>query len=62
MSHELQFYIDGAWVDPVVEHRLDVIDPSNEDRDPGRIALSMMSFQLLPRTRGVSMVGPMGSP
>jgi aldehyde dehydrogenase (NAD+) len=31
MSHELQFYIDGAWVDPVVEHRLDVIDPSNED-------------------------------
>jgi aldehyde dehydrogenase (NAD+) len=31
MPHELQFYIDGAWVEPVVEHRLDVIDPSNED-------------------------------
>ena len=31
MSHELQFYIDGAWVDPVVAHPLDVIDPSNED-------------------------------
>jgi aldehyde dehydrogenase (NAD+) len=31
MSHNLQFYIDGAWVDPVVPHALDVIDPSNED-------------------------------
>jgi aldehyde dehydrogenase (NAD+) len=31
MSHELQFYIDGAWVDPVVAHSLDVIDPSTED-------------------------------
>ena len=31
MSHELQFYIDGAWVDPVVPHVLDVIDPSNEE-------------------------------
>ncbi|GLS19569.1 aldehyde dehydrogenase [Labrys miyagiensis] len=31
MSHNLQFYIDGAWVDPVVPKVLDVIDPSNED-------------------------------
>ncbi len=31
MSHALQFYIDGAWVDPVVPNRLDVIDPSNEE-------------------------------
>ena len=31
MSHNLQFYIDGAWVDPVVPKTLDVIDPSNED-------------------------------
>jgi aldehyde dehydrogenase (NAD+) len=31
MSHELQFYIDGAWVDPVVPKVIDVIDPSNED-------------------------------
>jgi len=31
MSHNLQFYIDGAWVDPVVPHVFDVIDPSNED-------------------------------
>ncbi len=31
MSHNLQFYIDGAWVDPVVPNTLDVIDPSNED-------------------------------
>jgi len=31
MSHNLQFYIDGAWVDPVVPKVIDVIDPSNED-------------------------------
>jgi aldehyde dehydrogenase (NAD+) len=31
MSHDLQFYIDGAWVDPVTPNFLDVIDPSNED-------------------------------
>jgi len=27
----MQFYIDGAWVDPVVPHPFDVVDPSNED-------------------------------
>ncbi|MBN9025130.1 MAG: aldehyde dehydrogenase family protein, partial [Rhizobiales bacterium] len=31
MSHNLQFYIDGAWVDPVVPKVIDVIDPSTED-------------------------------
>ncbi len=31
MSHELQFYIDGAWVDPATPNFLDVIDPSSED-------------------------------
>ena len=31
MSHELQFFIDGAWVDPVTPCSLDVIDPSTED-------------------------------
>ena len=31
MSHNLQFYIDGAWVDPVAPNFLDVIDPSTED-------------------------------
>jgi aldehyde dehydrogenase (NAD+) len=31
MSHDLQFYIDGAWVDPVTTRRLDIIDPSTED-------------------------------
>ena len=31
MAHELQFYIDGAWVDPVVPNVIDVIDPSTED-------------------------------
>jgi aldehyde dehydrogenase (NAD+) len=28
--HERQFYIDGAWVDPVTPAFLDVIDPSTE--------------------------------
>jgi aldehyde dehydrogenase (NAD+) len=31
MSHNLKFYIDGAWVDPVVPNAIDVIDPSTED-------------------------------
>ena len=29
--HDLKFYIDGAWVDPVEPKPFDVIDPSNED-------------------------------
>lgn len=32
MAHELQFYINGAWMDPVTPGRLDVIDPSTEER------------------------------
>ncbi len=31
MTHNKQFYIDGAWVDPVVPNVIDVIDPSTED-------------------------------
>ena len=31
MNHDLQFYIDGAWVDPIVPNRLDVTDPSTEE-------------------------------
>jgi aldehyde dehydrogenase (NAD+) len=31
MSHNLQFYIDGEWVDPVKPNRFEVIDPSTED-------------------------------
>jgi len=31
MAHEMQFYIDGEWVDPVVPHPFDVIDPSTEE-------------------------------
>jgi len=31
MQHERQFYIDGAWVDPVEPRLLDVIDPSTEE-------------------------------
>jgi hypothetical protein len=31
MSHEMQFYIDGVSVDPMVANAFDVIDPSNED-------------------------------
>ncbi len=28
MSNNLKFYIDGAWIDPVVPNRITVIDPS----------------------------------
>jgi aldehyde dehydrogenase (NAD+) len=28
MAHDLQFFIDGAWVDPAVPAGLDVVDPS----------------------------------
>jgi aldehyde dehydrogenase (NAD+) len=31
MQHEKQFYIDGAWVDPITPKLLDVIDPSTEE-------------------------------
>ena len=31
MSHEMQFYIDGQWVDPIVPASLEVIDPSTEE-------------------------------
>ena len=31
MSHNLQFYIDGVWVDPIAPKQLDVIDPSTEE-------------------------------
>jgi len=31
VNNHLKFYIDGAWVDPVVPATLDVIDPSTEE-------------------------------
>ena len=31
MRENLQFYIDGAWVDPTVANRCDVINPANEE-------------------------------
>ena len=31
MTHHLQFFIGGRWVDPVVPRTLDVIDPSTEE-------------------------------
>ena len=31
MTHAMQFYIDGKWVDPVKPHPFDVIDPSTEE-------------------------------
>jgi aldehyde dehydrogenase (NAD+) len=31
MSHNLQFYIDGSWVDPVTPNRIPVIDPATEE-------------------------------
>lgn len=30
MNHNMQFYIDGKWVDPVTPRSIDVINPSNE--------------------------------
>ena len=30
MRDELQFYINGAWVDPVTPKTLDVINPATE--------------------------------
>ena len=38
MSHALQFYIDGQWVDPLTPHTLDVINPATEE-PIGRISL-----------------------
>jgi aldehyde dehydrogenase (NAD+) len=32
MSNELKFYIDGAWIDPVVPRTMDVINPATEER------------------------------
>ncbi len=32
MAHERQFYIDGAWVDPVSRDTVEVVDPSTEER------------------------------
>src|SRR5262245_16203163 len=31
MGNTTKFYIDGAWVDPVTPHRLDVINPATEE-------------------------------
>jgi len=31
MSNTMKFYIDGAWVDPISPHAIDVIDPSTEE-------------------------------
>ncbi len=31
MNHALQFYIDGKWVEPSSDHRIDVIDPCTEE-------------------------------
>jgi aldehyde dehydrogenase (NAD+) len=31
MGHEMQFYINGEWVDPVTPRALDVIDPATEE-------------------------------
>ena len=31
MSNNLKFYIDGAWVDPVVPNRISVINPATEE-------------------------------
>ena len=38
MQERLQFYIDGAWVDPATPKTLDVINPATEE-PCGRISL-----------------------
>src|SRR5262245_24982454 len=38
MSHSMQFYIDGRWVEPAEARPFDVIDPATE-QSIGRIAL-----------------------
>jgi aldehyde dehydrogenase (NAD+) len=38
VSHDLQFYIDGAWVDPITPRTLDVINPATEE-SVGKISL-----------------------
>jgi aldehyde dehydrogenase (NAD+) len=30
MREQLQFYIDGRWVDPIEPHRIDVVNPASE--------------------------------
>ncbi len=31
MQHERQHYVNGAWVEPLEPHLVDVIDPSTEE-------------------------------
>src|SRR5579871_3229792 len=42
MSHDLKFFIDGAWVDPVTPKTLDVINPATEE-SMGRISIGSAS-------------------
>ncbi|GAB5095626.1 aldehyde dehydrogenase family protein [Caballeronia sp. HLA56] len=61
MSHSLQFYIDGAWVEPAGTRRLPVIDPCTEEafaeialgdaRDVDRaVAAARRAFETYSRT------------
>jgi acyl-CoA reductase-like NAD-dependent aldehyde dehydrogenase len=51
MSHALQFYIDGAWVDPAGGLKtLDVIDPSTEEAF-AKIALGSQRMSTRPSLR-----------
>ena len=38
MNNSMKFYIDGAWVDPIVPKSFDVINPATED-SAGQISL-----------------------
>ncbi|MFY8152688.1 MAG: aldehyde dehydrogenase family protein, partial [Hyphomicrobiales bacterium] len=31
MTHSLQHYIDGAWVDPIERRTIDVVNPATEE-------------------------------
>ncbi|MBB4062967.1 aldehyde dehydrogenase family protein [Gellertiella hungarica] len=70
MSHHLQFFIDGAWVDPVTPARIDVIDPSTEevytqisagsradvDRAVAAAKAAFASFSLVPKEERLALL------
>ena len=53
MTDYLQFYIDGAWVDPATSKTLDVINPATEE-PVGKIAMGSAAVD--------DVIGPEGLP